>query len=181
MNQRLFRPARRAVGAIGLALFVGLVGFAAFTHLAPLSGHQLFIIGGGSMAPAIPIGSLVVVRAVDPGTIVVGDVVTIRGDNGVVVTHRVSGVLDSAGGREFETRGDANPGPDGGLVPARAILGVVERSVPYAGYAQAFLSRPLGTIAALSFLGALFLLYLVLELLEPARPVPLERRAPVGP
>src|SRR5688572_12843190 len=102
MNLSLIRLARRTVSAIGIAFFVVLVTFALFTNLAPLTGHQLFVIIGGSMEPTIPIGSLAIATTTDSATIAAGDVVTVRGDNGVVVTHRVSRIVDEAGGRSFE-------------------------------------------------------------------------------
>lgn len=182
MILNLARPARRAVGLIGIALFAVLVAFSLFTHIAPLTGRQLFIISGGSMEPSIPIGSLVVASPTDAMTVAVGDVVTIRADNGVVFTHRVSRVVDQPEGRFFATKGDANPGPDGGLVPARAIVGVAGAYVPYGGYAQDFLSRFPGAVAALAVLGALFLTYLLLEMLEPrARAIPAQALEPHGP
>jgi signal peptidase I len=172
MKLRIVRRARRAVGLVGIALFVVLVGFSVLIHAAPLAGRQLFIVGGGSMEPTIPIGSLVVVARADVMTLAVGDVVTIRADNGVVITHRVSRVVDLAEGRYFETKGDANRTSDGSLVPARAIIGVADRYVPYAGYAQQFLSTLPGLIAALSVLGAFFLVALLLDMLVPAATVP---------
>jgi signal peptidase I len=181
MIQSLCRPARRAVGVVGFALFLVLGGFSLFTHIAPLTGHDLFIVGGGSMEPSIPIGSLVILTKTDVMAIAVGDVVTIRGDNGVVVTHRVNRVIDSSDGRFFETKGDANQTPDGGLVPARAIVGAAAQSVPFAGYAHEFLSNPPGMIAALSVLGVVFLLYMLLEVLEPGRASPLEAHDPASP
>lgn len=66
-------------------------------------------------------------------------------------------------------KGDANQGPDGGLVPARAIVGAADQYIPFAGYALAFLSTFTGLIAALSVLGALLVAYLFLEMLEPTR------------
>ena len=66
MILNVMRLTRRAVGFIWIALFVVLVGFALVTHIAPLTGRQLFIIIGGSMEPAIPIGSLVVAAPADP-------------------------------------------------------------------------------------------------------------------
>jgi signal peptidase len=178
----LIRLARRAVGLIGIALFIVLVGVSLFTRLAPLTGRQLFVIIGGSMEPSIPMGSLAVVTPTDVMTIAVGDVVTIRADNGVVVTHRVSGVVDVPEGRFFEMKGDANASPDGSLVPVRAIVGAAGQYVPYAGYAQDFLSKIAGLIAALSALGTLFVAYLLLKMLEPAAAaVPAEAQRPVGP
>jgi signal peptidase len=178
----LVRLARRAVGLIEIALFVGLIGFTLFAHVAPLSGRQLFIVGGGSMEPSIPIGSMVIVTPADAMAIGVGDVVTIRADNGAVVTHRVSQVVDGPDGRFFELRGDANEGPDGGLVPARAIVGASDQYVPYAGYAQKFLSTVPGVVTALAVLGALLLTYLVLEMLESTTPTTSsEAREPIRP
>jgi signal peptidase len=174
------RLARRAVGFIGVALVVLLVGLSLFTHIAPLTGRQLFIVGGGSMEPSIPIGSLVIVTPTDAMTVEVGDVLTIRADNGVVFTHRVTRIIDLQEGRFFETKGDANRTPDGALVPARAVVGAADLHIPFAGYAQGFLSKVLGMVAALSLLGTLLLLYLLLEMLEPiAVPVSAQARDPV--
>lgn len=182
MNRSLIRLARRAVGLIEIALFVVLVGFSLFTHIAPLTGRELFIVGGGSMEPSIPIGSLVIATPTDAMTVAAGDVVTIRADNGVIVTHRITRVVDLPEGRFFEMKGDANESPDGGLVPARAIVGAADQYVPYAGYAQAFLSTVPGVIAALAVLGVLLLTYLLFEILEPTpRAMPAEALEPVGP
>src|SRR5437899_958522 len=104
----LLRGSRRAVGLIGLAVVAVLVGFSLFVNLAPRANVQLFIVGGGSMEPAIPVGSLVIVSPIDAMTVVPGEVVTIRATNGVVVTHRVIRILDLADGRFFQTQGDAN-------------------------------------------------------------------------
>jgi signal peptidase len=180
MIPNAIRLARRTVGFIGLALVVLLVGFSLFTHLAPLTGRQLFIVGGGSMEPSIPLGSLVIVTRTDAMTVGVGDVLTIRADNGVVFTHRVTRIVDLAEGRFFETKGDANQAPDGSLVPARAIIGAADVSIPFAGYAQGILSKIPGMIAALFLLATLLLLYLLLEMLEPtALPVSAQARDPV--
>ena len=167
MATNLIRIARRVVGLIGTTLFVVLVGFSLFTHIAPLAGYQLFIVGGGSMEPAIPIGSLVVVSQIDAGRVAVGDVITVRADNGVVVTHRVVRVVDQAGGRFYEIKGDANRSPDGSLVPARALIGRVDRFVPFAGYGQEYLSTVPGALTVLGWLGGILLVFVLLEALEP--------------
>lgn len=181
MNLNLIRLARRVVGLIWIALLAVLIGSSLLTHIAPLTGRQLFIVGGGSMEPSIPIGSLVVATQTDAMTIAVGDVITIRADNGIVVTHRVTRVVDLREGRFFEMKGDANKSPDAGLVPARAIVGAADQYVPSAGYAQAFLTTGSGVITVLFFLGALLLTYLLLEMLEPAgRALPAEASKPIG-
>ena len=182
MILNVVRHARRTIGLIWIALFLVLAGFSLLTNLAPLTGRELFIIIGGSMEPSIPIGSLVMATRTDALTVAVGDVVTIRADNGVVYTHRVSRVVDLPEGRFFETKGDANERPDGGLVPARAIVGTAAQYLPYAGYARSFLSTVTGLVAAVAGLGALLLLYVLLGLLVPSAPAaPAPARKPAGP
>jgi signal peptidase I len=89
-----------------------------------------------SMAPAIPAGSLIVIRSIDPHRIAIGDAVTFhpRSNDNALVTHRV---VDSVSGPNrtlsFRTRGDANSGDDPNLVPAAAIVGKVMYQVPYLG------------------------------------------------
>jgi signal peptidase I len=175
MSLTLIRLARRIVGLVGIALFAVLVAFSLFTHLAPLTGRQLFVISGGSMEPSVPLGSMVVVTPADAMTIAVGDVVTIRADNGVVITHRVMRVVDQADGRFFEMKGDANPNPDAVLVPARAIVGAANQYVPFGGYAREYLSSAVGLVAAVVVLMALFLIHVLLEALERS-----VRRIPAG-
>jgi signal peptidase len=182
MNLSLIRIVRRAVGLVGIALFCLLAGFSLFTRVAPLLGSQLYIVGGGSMEPTIPTGSLVLVTHVDADAIEVGDVITIRGESGVVITHRVSGVVDSSRSRSFELKGDANRSPDAGLVPAAAIVGAAGQFIPYAGYAQSYLSTLGGQVTALALLGAFLLAYVLLEMLHGhARATAVPSQEPVGP
>ena len=67
-----------------------------------------------------------------------------------------------------------------GLVPARAIVGTADQYIPFAGYAHGFLSKVPGMVAALSLLGTMLLLYLLLEMLEePTGPVSTQARDPI--
>ncbi len=167
MHLSPIRIVRRAVSLIGIALLLVLIGFSAFTNLAPLTGRQVFVIIGGSMEPAIPLGALVVTIPTDASVIAVGDVVTLRADNGAIVTHRVIRISDGSDGRSFETRGDANDSPDAGLVPSRVVVGVVSHYVPYAGYAREFLTTIPGMVTALASLGAVFITHRLLGLFDP--------------
>jgi signal peptidase I len=182
MSLPVVRVVRRAVGFVGITLFAVLLGFSLLTHIAQLTGHQLFIVGGGSMEPVIPVGSLVVVSPTDANTVAVGAVITVRADNGVVFTHRVVRVVDLADGRYYATKGDANQTADGGLVPARAIVGTADTFVPVAGYLQEYLSRTAGFVVVLGILGGLFLVYVLLQMIEPSRdPSQMTTRDPVSP
>jgi signal peptidase len=80
--------------------------------------------------------------------VVAGDVITfMRGTSDVPVTHRVIGVVETGDGLAFETMGDANEGPDPGLVPAANLIGVVTLTIPYIGYVVQFAGTQAGFVA----------------------------------
>ncbi len=167
------RTARRVLAGLWLLVLVGLIGLAALTHLT-----STFVIHGGSMEPAIPIGSLIVESPVAPEAVRAGDVITIRADNGVVVTHRVTRAVELKGERYFETKGDANPAPDPVLVPARAVVGRVTAHLAWIGYLAAMLGTPFGLFSLLAFLVAgLLAIWLAEELEEDLTEVEEERGA----
>lgn len=88
----------------------------------------------GSMEPAIPTGSVALVRPVDPQTVEVGDVVTyqVRPDEAVYITHRVVEVTEQDGQALYILRGDANDVADDPILGDR-IRGEVWFHVPYLG------------------------------------------------
>lgn len=152
---------RRLLMAVWMLSLAGLIALAALSHLG-----TTFIIRGASMGTAVPIGSLVSESEVAVSAIRPGDVVTIRTDNGLVVTHRVIRVVDLADGRFLELKGDANAVPDPALVPARALVGRVSMVLPRAGYLAAMLATPTGLFSLLAFLAAGLLGVWLLEELE---------------
>lgn len=102
-----------------------------------IAGATPYTILTGSMRPAMPPGTLVVDRPVDPETLRTGDVVTVQLTSGrpVYVTHRIVAVerrLD--GGLRFQTQGDANDVADDELRRPEQIRGKRWYSVPYLGY-----------------------------------------------
>jgi signal peptidase len=120
----------------GAALLVGLV-------VPRLAGATPYTVTSASMAPALPVGSLVVVRPRD--TVALGDVITYqqRSGSAPVVTHRVVGVGVSPDGRlAYTTRGDANGADDANLVRPEQVRGVVWYHVPHLGRLSALVSGP---------------------------------------
>lgn len=89
----------------------------------------------GSMTPDIPVGSVVIVRPVDPGTLKVGDIATYQVAPGKAeyITHRIVRINTHKSPEVFTFKGDANRGPDINPVPAGAIRGQVWFHVPYLG------------------------------------------------
>ena len=103
-----------------------------------------YVVVSGSMRPTIEVGDALVVRPVD--VVDVGDVLTFT-QQGHVVTHRVTSIRESG----YETKGDANPSADPGIVSPDAVVGTAVARVPWAGYALVYLQQPSG-IASLAVL-----------------------------
>jgi signal peptidase I len=143
------RVAERVLSALWLVALAAVVGLAAWSHLT-----TLVVVAGGSMEPAIPRGSLIEPHPVDPRQIVVGDVVTVRADNGVLVTHRVVRTADLPAGRHLELQGDANDSPDPVLVAASRVAGRVDSSVPWVGYLLTMLTTWTGVLAIVALFAA---------------------------
>jgi signal peptidase len=144
-----------------LLLVAGVVVLALAAALGPAMGHQPVVI----MAPAIPLGALVDVVGVDPSELAVGDIVTMKTANGVLVTHRIVRIVSTEEGLSFELKGDANAEPDAGLVPATAVQGRVAVSVPILGYMLYMLTSPTGLASLICLaLTLLFLIWLLEDL-----------------
>lgn len=171
---------RIAASGIRIAWLMGIVGLLmvmALPHLLPVLGRQMYIVRGGSMQPAIPIGSVVVLESVDSASIAVGDVITFRAPSGTVVTHRVIGVNDVAE-RSYTTRGDANYVQDPIIVLGTSVIGRVALTVPTAGTVLIALASTPGALVVLGLLCSLLLAgWFVDELAATLRPAPLRRTA----
>jgi signal peptidase I len=163
MRRMIITALRRALTVMWAVMVVSLIALAAWSHLAPL-----IVVAGSSMQPALPAGAVILPDAVDADEVVAGDVLTVRADNGVILTHRVTRVLDLPEGRFFELKGDANATPDPGLVPARAIVGRVDRHVPVVGYVLGLISMPSGLVFMLAGLATLLVGIWLLEEIELA-------------
>lgn len=164
------RALSRTVDAVLILVVVLGLSAAVLIQLVPLTGRMLVVISGGSMSPAIPIGSLVIAERVAAGDpLAVGDVVTIRLDEGrALVTHRIVRLVDRAGAPWLELRGDANAEPDPVLVPASAVMGRVAATLPEAGrWLRAFTSGP-GFLALAGLAGSLYAISLLLRPRAPS-------------
>lgn len=169
---------RRILGALWLASLALVVIMALATNLGPHVGLQVFAVRGGSMVPAIPVGAAIVAIRTAPEQIHVGDIVTIRADNGVVFTHRVVEIDASEADVWLRTKGDANETPDASPVPMTSIVGVVAITVPAAGYLIAMLTTVSGLLSVFAYALALLL---AIWLLEESEVTSEDRRRQSGP
>lgn len=95
-------------------------------------GMHMFNVESGSMSPAYPVNSLVLVKETDPADIMEGDVITfVMNEEGMLVTHRVVSV--NASERTFTTKGDANNVEDAKPVLWDNTVGKVLIGIPMVG------------------------------------------------
>lgn len=135
-------PVRPVLGWFGQVLgWLVILAVAAALVVAVLiprvAGATPYTILTGSMQPALPPGTLVVVKPVDADDIVIGTVITYQLESGkpTTVTHRVVGQgFNARGGMQFQTQGDANNTPDQNWVTPVQIKGEHWYAVPYLGY-----------------------------------------------
>jgi signal peptidase len=129
--------AAAGIATLLLAVVVAVLGFR----------MGLVRLATGSMAPAFPADSVLLVRDVDARSLVPGDVVTVSRDGAVPITHRVVSVDERAQGAELVLRGDANDSVDPQPYQV-ARVGLVLGGIPIGGAALGALQSPLGLAVA---------------------------------
>ena len=146
-------PWRWASGAgrmAGLLVSLSLIALVALILVAaalPLFGYRTTVIYGGSMAPAIGQGALVISRMVDPATLTVDDIITFRRPEAKArVTHRIVAIRDVNGQQSFTVKGDANSSPDPNEITFEGQVEKLTLQVPYIGYVMGFARSPRGML-----------------------------------
>lgn len=153
--------ARQLVRAVSWVVLLGATALVTLAVLVPRpAGATPYTVLTGSMSPAYPAGTLVVVRPVALADVRVGDVVTyqLRSGEPAVATHRVVGVGWTADGEKvLTTRGDANSAADAEPVREVQLRGEVWYSVPWIGRLNVLLSPDQHRLLVQLAAGALFL------------------------
>jgi signal peptidase I len=141
--------------AAATVLVLGLLSVTVGPRFLP---YQALTVRSGSMAPAIPTGSIVFFHKKDAADVRVGDIIVFNrpGEASERVTHRVYRIENGATGRYFVTKGDANGAPDDWRVPAAGTGWVASFHVPIVGYALADLQSTTARLLLL-FIPALLL------------------------
>lgn len=134
-----------ALAAVVIVVALVVLLRATFTpagEVPTIGGYGILRTLTGSMEPAIPVHSLVVVQQTDPAELQVGDIITFEATegalDGALNTHRITQIDEGAAGPVFHTKGDANAVEDAQTVSADHVIGRV-----------AFVSAGLGVIVSL--------------------------------
>jgi signal peptidase len=154
------RTVTRVLHALLDVVFVGLLAtiLAAVVvgRALPLTGHLTLVVAGGSMAPTVGVGSVVVVDPVDPAELAVGDVVSLReAPDRTPYTHRITRIVERDGVRWLETKGDANAAADPAISAASTVIGRVALVLPLLGFVIALMAQPTGVVSVLALAVAL--------------------------
>jgi len=106
-------------------------------------GGFFSVVMSGSMEPAIPVGSIVIVKRVNAEDVKVGDVIVFETGESTTM-HRVVEKVVEDGAFHFKTQGDANEVPDPWIVKPEDVCGALLLTIPYYGYLLIFAGTPIG-------------------------------------
>lgn len=155
------RPHRAA--AVACRIFGTVILLAVLAVCLPLSvpkllGYQVYDVVSGSMDPAIPVHSVVLVQPAAPENIQPGEIVAYRSGSSVVIHRLVENHIVEG---ELVTKGDANAEPDPLKVGYADVLGTVTAHIPFIGIYAGALNTLLGKLYAFGFIVAAAMLYLL--------------------
>ncbi|NHM16339.1 signal peptidase I [Eggerthellaceae bacterium zg-887] len=147
-----------ALRAIGFAMLLLAIVVLVPTAVPRVLGMDTFAIQTASMAPTMPVGSLVLVQPVDAADIPEGEAAAFhRGDS--VVVHRV--ITNQVVEGYLVTKGDANQLEDQEPVPYPDVIGQVTYTIPYLGAFGEILSTVTGKIYFALFIVAALLVIIL--------------------
>lgn len=126
--------------------------------LPSIAGYRFMTVLTGSMRPLLEPGDMVISRQPKIENIKVGDVITFLIKDNVLVTHRVTEIVNEEGKVKFRTKGDANNAPDSDLTLSNNVVGTLLFNIPKGGYATSFLRSTPGIIFLVVILVAFFVI-----------------------
>jgi signal peptidase len=117
---------------------------------ARLFGYSPYVMYGGSMGSAVPMGSVTFIENVRAESLKVGDVIVFRppsaGESRQPVMHRIVSIEDVDGQWVVRTKGDANESADPWQLRLTGEGGKMAFVVPYVGYLLWFFQTRIGWV-----------------------------------
>ena len=123
-----------------LIIIILLAPFLIYALPQVIGAEDALIVQSGSMEPAIPTGSVIVIYDIQPSDIVEDDIITFSSGNSPVngerelTTHRVIDIQSSGENLRFQTKGDNNEDPDPSTISGDQVVGKHAFTIPYLGY-----------------------------------------------
>lgn len=158
---------------LGLAVLALVVLALLSVTVGPLVlPYKALTVLSGSMEPTIHVGAVIIDTPINASDVKVGDIITFqRPDHpNELVTHRVVQIeTGPSGQKQWITKGDANNATDAWRIPAVGSGYKYSFSIPYAGWALAWMQTPIGRLLFLVVPAALLGLLTLYELWWPRR------------
>lgn len=157
-KRRPHRVAAAVCRIFGTVILLAVLAVCLPLSVPKLLGYQVYDVVSGSMDPAIPVHSVVLVQPAAPEELQPGEIVAYRSGSSVVIHRLVENHIVEG---ELVTKGDANAEPDPLKVEYAGVLGTVTVHIPFIGiYAGALNTLP-GKLYAFGFIVAAAMLYLL--------------------
>lgn len=130
-------------------------------------GYQIKTVLSGSMEPEIKTGSIISVKpGGDMERFEVGDVITFYQEKDVLVTHRITEVINSGQNVMYRTKGDNNLTEDLNPVLSENVVAVyTDFTIPYLGYFIEFAKSKNGSALLMILPGVLLFGYSIFSIL----------------
>jgi signal peptidase I len=155
---KMTKTAQTVLAGCSTGVIILLILAVALALLPHLLGMQMLAVVSGSMKPAIPVYSMVLVKAAPYEQIKVRDVITFKTAN-TMVTHRVVEKRD--GEKKLVTKGDANNATDA-PISYENVVGVVRFHMRFLGYPLSWLQSTSHKIIAVTVVIAVWLIVFIL-------------------
>ena len=132
---------------IVICLFFGFIYYCNLVDMEvpTLGAYQLYAVLSDSMFPVMRTDDVVFINiAIPPEQLNVGDIITFYAfESGMIITHRITAVQNTAQGFEFRTKGDFNNAEDSFVTPEDHVVGRFMFRIPnLAGFMNASVERP---------------------------------------
>ncbi|WP_339149033.1 MULTISPECIES: signal peptidase I [unclassified Sutcliffiella] len=157
---------------VTIILFIMVILFSIFASLntnKPLSvlGLKPLTVLSNSMAPVFEAGDVIITREVDPGDLSKGDIISFYNEEQLLITHRITSIVEADGGRHFYTKGDNNNSVDEHVTKANEIVGKKVFLVPFLGFFSQFTKGPLGFLLFIALPLTGYVCIVVFEKMKP--------------
>ncbi len=124
-------------------VIVGLILLLLPLAIPRIMGYYTYNIISPSMKPELPVGSLIIVKPIDPVVLETGDIAVFY-SNGIVVSHRV--VENNTENKKLITKGDTNADVDLHDTDYANVIGKVVTHFPFIGALGASFSSGSGKL-----------------------------------
>jgi len=111
-----------------------------------IMGYCITPVLTSSMSPVIEPGDMIITRIMTPDKIKIGDIITYKASEDILITHRVVKILQQQEQIMFQTKGDENNTEDQRLVSKDQLVGSFNYRIPYGGYFLKFVKSTVGFV-----------------------------------